>query len=574
MKMTNRFQEATVCLMFVVIMLLFSNNVCSSELAYTIQTGSFVSEKDASKQFDRVLKELHAEELDGLRIEKIGKYYSLRLGKFNDRALADNLFTKVKNKFASAIIMRGYIKKERVIRSYSTLLPYKQDEVEEKISFNDTFPTGLVYTIQTGSFTSEKTAQKQFGLIMEKLHVSDFDYVRIEKIGKHYCLRIGNFEKRELADDTYKAVRAKFPAAVIMDAYIKENRIVKLQRNGSMASGKVLQENPAQKQVSVNNDSNEQGRADAKSATKEDTVPDLFFKGKKPEINENHQRKIRPNNERKGDMYVDEKQYFRALEEYRQARYKRPILRRKMAVLYYRMGFVDESIAEMETVVELSPKISADRMMLGTLYLATGKGTKAKEQFIEALEINPGETYAYCYLAELFLKEKEYDMAWLSVKMARKLGYKGEGFVDRLRTISNEPAANLWDITEDGLSLRLILVNTYKQASEILERIKQGELFESIAGNESVGPGRNAGGFIGQLSPSEVVSEIFTAMHNEDAFSEPVIVKSRNGYHVVQKVLSFDINKWKAILADNGKMDLLTANELKREQNFAASIKK
>jgi hypothetical protein len=58
-------------------------------LFYTIQTGSFIDVERARKQFDSVMQGLF--EKDYLRIEMIGKFYSVRLGKFRKYAGAEKL---------------------------------------------------------------------------------------------------------------------------------------------------------------------------------------------------------------------------------------------------------------------------------------------------------------------------------------------------------------------------------------------------------------------------------------------------------------------------------------------------
>ena len=70
---------------FLILLLLFFCFPLTSSAAtliYTFQTGSFIHIEDAQKQFDHIAKLLNEDETDHLRIEKIGKFYSVRLGKF------------------------------------------------------------------------------------------------------------------------------------------------------------------------------------------------------------------------------------------------------------------------------------------------------------------------------------------------------------------------------------------------------------------------------------------------------------------------------------------------------------
>ena len=85
---------------------------------YTIQTGSFDSVAAAQKQFDSIVQGLNEKELDNLRIEKIGKFYSVRLGKFKDYTTAEKFIKAMKPRLSTAIILKAYIKNERIIKLY------------------------------------------------------------------------------------------------------------------------------------------------------------------------------------------------------------------------------------------------------------------------------------------------------------------------------------------------------------------------------------------------------------------------------------------------------------------------
>jgi hypothetical protein len=90
----------------------------ASQGIYTIQTGSFLEIERAQKQFDSVVQVLNEKELDYLRIEKVGKYYSVRLGKFLDYASAEGFLQALEPQFAETIVLKANIKDDRIIRIY------------------------------------------------------------------------------------------------------------------------------------------------------------------------------------------------------------------------------------------------------------------------------------------------------------------------------------------------------------------------------------------------------------------------------------------------------------------------
>ena len=112
---------------------------------------------------------------------------------------------------------------------------YKEKaEIESQISaeniviprVNSTLP--LVYTVQAGSFDNLKRAKKLYHSITNVLTSEDLAYLRIEKIGQYYAVRIGKFGDRSIAEIFHEKIKSQLSTTMIMHAYIKEERIKKL----------------------------------------------------------------------------------------------------------------------------------------------------------------------------------------------------------------------------------------------------------------------------------------------------------------------------------------------------------
>jgi len=122
----NSFRILTVTLFFLCLFPFHSFAAEKQEPIYSIQLASHRDVNAARKEFDHLTKTLNKESLDYLRIEKIGKYYSLRLGKFKDRSGAEKLLSSIKPHISSYRIMAvNYIKK-RIVKMYEP-----QEQVEE-----------------------------------------------------------------------------------------------------------------------------------------------------------------------------------------------------------------------------------------------------------------------------------------------------------------------------------------------------------------------------------------------------------------------------------------------------------
>jgi len=136
-------------------------NVYSAELFHTVQTSSFSSVAEAQNKYDSIVDTLDETQLDHLRIEKIGKFYSVRIGKFTDYPSAERFFSTVKPKLPNATVMKAYIKKERIVRLYSGSAPVNSKEPEDISSSVPVPDIGK-------SSTTEKADKKVSGVPIKK----------------------------------------------------------------------------------------------------------------------------------------------------------------------------------------------------------------------------------------------------------------------------------------------------------------------------------------------------------------------------------------------------------------------
>jgi len=272
------------------------------------------------------------------------------------------------------------------------------------------------------------------------------------------------------------------------------------------------------------------------------------------------------NHVEKGNTYLIEDRPFAAIEEFRTAIQKGasdPVLFRNLAIVLFDLGFMDEAIVEMRTALNLSPYAISFQMELGIIFLAQGNLDEAKNQFLAVLERNPGFADAYYYLGESFLRKKDYDTAWMFARMAQRLNHKGTNLIKKLDAASDAPKIDPWVYKGDKLFIRQILVDTKERAEETVARIKRGELFEDVA-TEIDKTLSSVGGFLGHFSQSELHPNISRAISNSKIFSDPVIVQTELGFHIVQRIVPFDFNKWQQMIADYRKTDkpvLATVNK-------------
>ncbi len=82
-----------------------------------------------------------------------------------------------------------------------------------------------IYTIQTGSFLTFTRAQKEFNLLMEELTIKYCSFLRVEKIGSFYTVRLGRFENYGSAENFIKTVAPHKPEAMILKTIFMNDRL-------------------------------------------------------------------------------------------------------------------------------------------------------------------------------------------------------------------------------------------------------------------------------------------------------------------------------------------------------------
>jgi tetratricopeptide (TPR) repeat protein len=157
------------------------NKESTLQIIYTIQAGSFLKIERAQKQFNSIIQYLNEKDLNYLRIEKIGKYYTLRLGKFDDHASADKLLKSIRSHLPSALVMKAYFKKERIVKKYK----YPQQTVTEILIDQKSFeePETKVHPQKMQPGASKKTdiikkeepLAKQLTIVTDLFNKKDFN---------------------------------------------------------------------------------------------------------------------------------------------------------------------------------------------------------------------------------------------------------------------------------------------------------------------------------------------------------------------------------------------------------------
>nr|MBF0221221.1 SPOR domain-containing protein [Desulfobulbaceae bacterium] len=232
------------------------NENSALKLWYTVQVGSFASEKDAETSYTKLSKELPASSTPDLRIEHIPPYFTVRIGKFPQKTQTDSVVASLVQLRISPSVIHAYYKEDRIIQLLNsdqaatlanTLTPQQSSlltdnepaqleqtrpRAESNTSQNDDLPIDdntLWHVIQLGSFHNIKDAKSFYGLISNQLPTKDREYLRIEKISSVYTVRAGKGRNRQSIQTLLDTLTPYIDKPMLMKAYYKEERIIHLQ---------------------------------------------------------------------------------------------------------------------------------------------------------------------------------------------------------------------------------------------------------------------------------------------------------------------------------------------------------
>ena len=248
-----------------------------------------------------------------------------------------------------------------------------------------------------------------------------------------------------------------------------------------------------------------------------------------------------------GDRYHNEGRRFQAVNAYRRAianGLEHHNLHRNLAITLSELWLLDEAITEFKKALDLAPDDVLLHVELGILYFVKNKFDLAEKELSTALSADPAYADAYYYIGEVFFQTEQYTLAWYAMKTARKLGHYDRMLSEKLQAESAEPSRYPWESETTLITFRQVVLSTEIDAESVLSRYRQGDLFSDIVISNS-GKQVTPSGFVGSFRPTELQSQIAAALLQQKPYAEPVIVETEYGYHVVQRVLPFDLASWK-----------------------------
>ncbi|WP_457577516.1 tetratricopeptide repeat protein [Desulfomarina sp.] len=237
---------------------------------------------------------------------------------------------------------------------------------------------------------------------------------------------------------------------------------------------------------------------------------------------------------------------------------RHPSLHMKLAVLYYSLSLIPDAIREGEKAVNHNPSSKWFKYDLGKFYFANNQLDKAEKQFTTLLSLDPGFTFAYYYLAEVYFQKQRYDLAWLSLSRARFLGFKGTFLKEKLLPLTRKPTEDFEKTSDDKL-FRFIKLPSREKAEEVLQNIRSGKLFEKM--ELQLKKDHLSGFGYGIMTLSELKKTIADTLKTSKPYSSPKMIKTGSDYRIMQRIMAFNPSAWQALTGKSARPPYRSAQE-------------
>jgi tetratricopeptide (TPR) repeat protein len=264
---------------------------------------------------------------------------------------------------------------------------------------DDKIASQLIYTVQVGSFTKIKRAQKLTSHIKQLLKVEGLNDLRIEKLSEHYTVRLGKFHSYSTAKKFLTPIKSQMPSAIILRAYFIEERILEIYKPQKEI------EDVKTDQTRVKDNVLRSEPQDIITPTMETTEQDMT-RNKRSIAMEEKLKLIA--------VYFHKKDYDRALviikNEFKENP-RHPQLNSWYGAVLMKKGKSEEALIYLEEAIKLSPPNPTYHNLFGYCLLSLRKTNKAINEFETVLSLEHGHLDALFGLGFIYAINRNQEKA-------------------------------------------------------------------------------------------------------------------------------------------------------------------
>jgi tetratricopeptide (TPR) repeat protein len=125
--------------------------------------------------------------------------------------------------------------------------------------------------------------------------------------------------------------------------------------------------------------------------------------------------------ETRGDIFMARKMYREAIEVFRQASQKNPVIVNKIGIAYHQLQQLDAARKNYEQAIRLKSDYPEAINNLGTVYYARKSYRRAITYYQRALKLSPDSASIYSNLGTALFSRKKYDEAMQAFQTALRL---------------------------------------------------------------------------------------------------------------------------------------------------------
>ena len=228
------------------IIILTAKAQAAEPLYYTVQAAAYKRLPAAERGYNLLSSALNIDDHHELRLEKVGKYFTLRLGRFQQAHNGQVLLAHVRRSFRRAYICKAHILPSRIVKAAPIISPKPKAPmvvIPPSHDKNNQLFAALAYPREPPGFAIKETAVKRI------------------KPGKNYRLMavveariLGRLGYYEQALDHFRELRARYPGDVQLwedyietlinnhdyELAIQELRHLRRQRPNDLRAGRLL----------------------------------------------------------------------------------------------------------------------------------------------------------------------------------------------------------------------------------------------------------------------------------------------------------------------------------------------